>query len=64
MLSFFIWAWASAIASSLALALSEVMGVEVPTDPVGVAFADFPPLAAFSARRFCLLAEGAMMFRW
>jgi len=63
MLSFFIWAWASARASSLALALSEVMGVEA-TDPAGVDFADFPPpLAAFSARRFCLLAEGAMLNR-
>lgn len=71
-LSFFISAWASARASTLALALKLVIGVDVPlVEAPGVDFEDpdrpFSEFfAAFSASLFCLLADGAMMgvFFW
>ncbi len=73
-LSFFISSAAFNTASRfslLALALSEVIGVDPPLmllDPAGVDEPVVPPFAlafaAFSARRFCLDAEGAMMCFW
>ena len=61
--SFFICCWASSRSSVEPLALRLVRGVEPPAVEAALEVTPEPdlPLAAFSANRFCLDAEGAMM---